>query len=563
MIASVRVLHVDDDPSLGDLVAEFLQRENEQFEVTTVTSASEGLRHLADDGHTVDCIVSDFDMPHKNGIEFLEAVRETRPELPFVLFTGKGSEEVASDAISAGATDYLQKSAGTDQYTVLANRIQNAVERFRSQRRAEEHKRITEVIRNLNRALVYASSIDEIEQDVCALLSDAEPYVTACIAGVDTESMRIEPRTWAGDAAGYFESLDMSVDGESPGRHAPGGRAFHEREVAISQDIPNDPRYEEWCEPATERGFRSLAVVPLEYGDDLYGLLTVFADRRYAFDEAEQALLTELGDDIAHAMDAQETQEQLRENERRFKSLFNDPNLLVGLLKPDGRVVDVNDTAIEYIDAEREDVIDESFWTTPWWPVDRQPVVREKVEEAATGQYVEYEADLRRPNGDQYSVTGVIRPVTTDTGEVVSLIVSARDVTDRIAHERILDAILEHTTVPMFLKDRNGEYILVNQGFKDLFGLSETEVRGQTDADLFQPEMATEVRRNDERVLETGAPVETEERIIANGDERIYLSSKTPVYDIGTDSDPDDPVAVFGLASDITEQKQGGSNTPE
>jgi PAS domain S-box-containing protein len=100
-----------------------------------VTSADEGLAHLAETA--VDCIVSDYEMPGQNGIEFLEAVRADYPDLPFVLYTGKGGEEVASDAISAGVTDYLQKEAGTSQYAVLANRVANAVERYRSRRALE------------------------------------------------------------------------------------------------------------------------------------------------------------------------------------------------------------------------------------------------------------------------------------------------------------------------------------------------------------------------------------------------------------------------------------------
>jgi PAS domain S-box-containing protein len=83
--------------------------------------------------------VSDHDTPGQNGIEFLRTVREEYPDLPFVLFTGKGSEEVASDALSAGATDYFRKEA--DRYTVLANRILNAVESYRSQRAAIERNR--------------------------------------------------------------------------------------------------------------------------------------------------------------------------------------------------------------------------------------------------------------------------------------------------------------------------------------------------------------------------------------------------------------------------------------
>jgi DNA-binding response OmpR family regulator len=71
-----------------------------------------------------------------SGIELLETVRETYPDLPFVLFTETGSEEVASEAISAGVTDYLQKGGGSEQYALLANRIENAVQAHRTAERA-------------------------------------------------------------------------------------------------------------------------------------------------------------------------------------------------------------------------------------------------------------------------------------------------------------------------------------------------------------------------------------------------------------------------------------------
>jgi len=127
----IRVLHVDDDPEFADLTATFLERENAHFSVETATDARDGLERLT--AAPFDCIVSDYDMPRQNGIEFLEAVRDEYPDLPFILYTGKGSEEVASDAISAGVTDYLQKEGGTGQYAVLANRIENAVDQHRAQ----------------------------------------------------------------------------------------------------------------------------------------------------------------------------------------------------------------------------------------------------------------------------------------------------------------------------------------------------------------------------------------------------------------------------------------------
>jgi PAS domain S-box-containing protein len=141
----IRVLHVDDDPAFVDLTASFLTRIDESFAVETATSPSEALGRF--ESTAFDCVVSDYEMPEMNGVELLERIRNLDPEIPFVLFTGKGSEEVASDAISAGVTDYLQKETGTDQYTVLANRIKNAVEQHRSRRAlAESQKRLSKFI---------------------------------------------------------------------------------------------------------------------------------------------------------------------------------------------------------------------------------------------------------------------------------------------------------------------------------------------------------------------------------------------------------------------------------
>ena len=153
----ILVLHVDDDPDVSDLTATFLERADDRIVVETAADATEGLDCL--DGREFDCVVSDYEMPGLDGIGFLERVREDYPDLPFVLFTGKGSEAVASDAISAGVTDYLQKETGTDQYTVLANRIANAVEHARSRRRVEHsERRLRKIVDSLPH-LVYV--VDE------------------------------------------------------------------------------------------------------------------------------------------------------------------------------------------------------------------------------------------------------------------------------------------------------------------------------------------------------------------------------------------------------------------
>lgn len=132
----IRVLHVEDDPGFANLVTTCLEDEDSRLDVSSANNPDEGEEVLSET--TTDCIVSDYDMPHRNGIQFLEAVRNEYPDLPFILYTGKGSEEVASEAISAGVTDYLQKGSGRSQFAVLANRIGNSVEQYRSQQAIRE-----------------------------------------------------------------------------------------------------------------------------------------------------------------------------------------------------------------------------------------------------------------------------------------------------------------------------------------------------------------------------------------------------------------------------------------
>lgn len=206
----IDVLHVDDEPDLADLAAQFLEQQEERIHVRTETGPGAGLDILND--VDFDCIISDYDMPGQNGIEFLEAVREDYPDLPFILYTGKGTEEVASDAISAGVTEYLQKGGGTDQYTVLANRITNAVVQYRSKNRAAELERVHRVIQNLNRALARAETREEIENRICQIISDAEPYLFAWIGESDSEGQTITTRASAGSDEGYLDTIDIYTD---------------------------------------------------------------------------------------------------------------------------------------------------------------------------------------------------------------------------------------------------------------------------------------------------------------------------------------------------------------
>lgn len=377
MTETLDILHVDDEPDFAEMVADFLERENDQFTVETAISANDGLDKLA--GTSFDCIVSDYDMPGQNGIELLKTVRAEYPDLPFILFTGEGSEEIASEAISAGVTDYLQKKSGTSQYALLANRIENAVEQ----------------------------------------------------------------------------------------RH---------------------------------------------------------------------------------------TQQQRRRSDRRFDAVFEDPQMLVGILDPDGTLRKANQTAMTYIDADHEAVTGELFWDTPWWNDAIRSRVQQWVERASDGEYVAYETSLTDVDGSQYYVEGMIRPVTTAHDEVTSLIISAEDITEQKEYEKELErykSYLEHTADAIIVLDADGRIQYESPAVETILGYEPQERIGELAFDYVHPDDRADLTEQFERSLaESGEiePVEFRAR---------HKNGSWRWLEIRATNHPEPPIeGVIASSRDITDRKE-------
>jgi DNA-binding response OmpR family regulator len=134
----IHILAVDDEPDLCALTKEFLERAGE-IEVDTTGSVREARMALAKKHY--DAILSDYQMPDENGIEFLKTLRAVGIRTPFILFTGKGREEVVIEALNCGADAYLQKGTRpVPQYAELEHRIRTLVQHHR----AEEALRTSE-----------------------------------------------------------------------------------------------------------------------------------------------------------------------------------------------------------------------------------------------------------------------------------------------------------------------------------------------------------------------------------------------------------------------------------
>ena len=130
---SLSILVVDDSEFFASLVADTLAADHSMSTVS-ITNPRDALSDV--EYETVDCVVSDYQMPELTGLELYEAIDE-RYDVPFILVTSEGDEEVASRAIRAGVSEYILKQDINEKQSLelLANRIENVVDRRRTQQK--------------------------------------------------------------------------------------------------------------------------------------------------------------------------------------------------------------------------------------------------------------------------------------------------------------------------------------------------------------------------------------------------------------------------------------------
>lgn len=297
-----RILVVDDEPSLVDLASEYLERVGGDLSVTTATSATDALALVRGDAE-FDCVVSDFNMPELNGLELLEAVREEYPSIPFVLYTGRGSEEIASEAISAGVTDYVQKGTGADHYEVLAKRIENAISQHRAEARLREthgkiealHQTAANVAACTGRTelceLAVEAAEEILELDLCDIsLREGDELVPKAVSkGVPSD--------------GFYSSTPVEADDNF------GARIYREGESLRIEDLRDHG-----VAPA-ESDYRSALTIPI----DDHGVFQAVSRDVSGFSDRDRELAELLLAHVSAALDRIDSEEKLRDERSRSR----------------------------------------------------------------------------------------------------------------------------------------------------------------------------------------------------------------------------------------------------
>ncbi len=180
----------------------------------------------------------------------------------------------------------------------------------------DQHERLeilndtNEIIRDVNQDLVRATSREEIERTVCDRFASANPYAFAWVGDRNMVNESIAPRTWVGIDGETLHSFVESINGSDGTLIA---RAIETGEVQVATDLVDGCEDEScpWRRAAGENGSLSAAAVPLVYDETLYGVLEIHATTTDVFDAIGRDVFAELGETIAHAINAAESKAAL------------------------------------------------------------------------------------------------------------------------------------------------------------------------------------------------------------------------------------------------------------
>nr|WP_115863858.1 PAS domain-containing protein [Halorussus litoreus] len=139
MADTIQVLYVNSDSAFAELVQTKLQQKSLDIDCISAKGIDEALQTLGTE--RIDCIVTAYSLEDSDGIGLTKSIRQQNDDIPIILFTGQGSEEIASESTRAGVSDYIPVRSNRDNFTLLATRIRTLSQAARERQAAEQTNR--------------------------------------------------------------------------------------------------------------------------------------------------------------------------------------------------------------------------------------------------------------------------------------------------------------------------------------------------------------------------------------------------------------------------------------
>jgi PAS domain S-box-containing protein len=296
--------------------------------------------------------------------------------------------------------------------------------------------------------------------------------------------------------------------------------------------------------------------VQVRLGEDLF--ITIDFGIAPLFDDAGQVeFLIPSGIDITERKQAEAA---LRESERKFSAIFNQTYEFIGLLSLDGVLLEVNQSALDSIAAQKNDIVGKNFWETPWWTHSQelQQQLREAIEQAANGEFVRYQVAFPDGNGEIMITNFSLKPVFDDAGRVVTIVGEGYDITDLKRTEAALResearfrTLADNISQLAWMADASGWIFWYNRRWFDYTGTTLDQMQGWGWQQVHHPEHLDRVVERFRACLEAGERWEDTFPLRGqDGTYRWFLSRAIPIINAEGKI-----LRWFGTNTDVTDIK--------
>ena len=433
MVLTISVLFVDDEPGLLDIGKLFLERTSE-FTVTTASSASVALDLLKSNG--IQAIVSDYQMPGMDGIGFLKRVRAMDKAIPFILFTGKGREEIAIEAFENGADFYLQKGGEpVSQFAELMHKIKAAVDHRQNEAQVTTLNRLYTVLSATNKAIVRIHDKNELLNEICRIAVEKGGFTMVWAGIANPVNRLIEPVAVHGMSEGYLDRITISID-DGPRSLGPTSTAFRDGTYNVCNDIATDERMKPVRESALKQGYHSLAAFPFALDTKNAGVITFYASVSGYFTDQIVRLLDEQSSDLSFAFVTFDHEEQritaendLKTSELRYRRLFQTAQDAILILDGDtGEVIDANKFILDMLGYPLEYFVGKHLWELGF--IKDKSIAQHAFTELKTNGYIRYEdIPLEKNDGQGFNVEFISNVYLVGDTKIIQC--NIRDITDK------------------------------------------------------------------------------------------------------------------------------------
>ncbi|MDX2272988.1 MAG: ATP-binding protein [Cyanobacteriota bacterium] len=259
----------------------------------------------------------------------------------------------------------------------------------------------------------------------------------------------------------------------------------------------------------------------------------------------------------------QKTEESLRLSEEKFRSIFDQAFQFIGLLAPDGKILEVNQTALDFGNIDSSQVLDRYVWETYWWQISptTRSQVKAAIQQAAKGEFIRYEVDVWGSNQTVATVDFSLRPLKNTRGEVILMIAEGRNITERkraeVALRESRDALRfaqQVAHIGSWQYDLTTYQVTWTEEVFRIFGLEPQSeaVPYSAQAQLYHPDDWLLLKRHVEQAIQEGISYQLDLRIVRADGSTGTVEARGEVV-INREGRI---THLLGTVLDITERKQ-------